>query len=622
MIDGDGIIEYGSAAFRAEHWLVRFVGTDDGRTLLAVDHGRVDVIDMATGAVTTGPRVKAVTTHADVVAVAPADRPDTVTLLTLPELTPRAEFDAGGPVYRLAMSGGTIAALTAEPYTLALIVDGTTHRIDLPDEATCLALSPDGTLAAVGTNKGRTGNVLLVDVPTGTVRHTLTGPRAPVTAVAVSAAHDVVVAAAGPRVLGWTPSAKKPKATSLWVSPKDGASLAGITPSGRLIAYSWKGSTAAVDPSTGTVDWEIDSYGPVLVHGERVVSVRFGDCRELDPSTGAVRHTWTHRGYMTRLSAVGDTVVGSGRDSRPMLLRPGTTEVPELGDGHSRSVVAVSFDGDRFATTGEDNRVCVWQRGRPAPLFTATIDVPTVARYHGVALDGGTLFAGDRERLLRFTVGDPEPAARSERLDGNVVAAASLTDRGEVLVACSKGYRNGVFYRLDALTLEVRAQAKAPYVLGTIAYTPGSATFDLRWATGFRTYEIKGFAETGGCEHGGYRSRLYVTPDHTLLVTLDSREETATLRVLDIAARTELHDAITIPAVTGDACMSAAGLLTTGHADAVRLWDVRSGTLAGVLPLRTPAGWGAAVRWTPGETAVLVSHSSGGLQEVPASVIG
>jgi WD40 repeat protein len=619
MTEGDRIIEYGSPAFRAESWLVRFTGTDDGRTLLAIDSGRVDAIDMGTGVVTTGPRVKAVTTHGGVVAVASEERPDTVTLLALPELTSREEIDAGGRVYQLAMGGGTIAALTAEPYALALIVDGTTHRIDLPVKATCLSVSPDGTLVAVGTDLGRTGNVLVVDATTGAVRHTLTGPRAPVTAVAVSAAHDVVVAAAGPRVLGWTPSAKKPKATSLWVSPKDGASLAGITPSGRLIAYAQQAATVAIDPATGAVDWETDSFGPALVHGDRVISARFHDCRELDPSTGAVRHTWTHRGFAKRLSAVSETIVGSGLDSRPMLFRPGATGIPELGDGHSRSVIAVSFDGDRFATTGQDDRVCVWERGRPSPLFTAMIDdVPTTGLHHGVSLDGGTLFVGDGGHLLRFTVGDPEPEARSDRLDGKVVAVASLADRGEVLAACSKGYRNGVFYRLDALTLEVRAQAKAPYVLGSIVYAPGSATFDLRWATGFRTHEIMEFKNIGGYEYPAHRPQVYLTPDHALSVYLDGREKTSTLRVHDIAARAPLHDPVTIPAVIGESCMSSGGLLATGHADAIRLWDVRSGTLAGQLPLRTSPDWGSVLRWTPGETAILVTHSSGGLQEVPS----
>ncbi|MEU8606393.1 WD40 repeat domain-containing protein [Actinoplanes sp. NPDC048791] len=619
MTERDGIVEYGSPAFRAGNWSAHFTGTDDGRTLLAIDSGRVDAIDLETGVVTTGPRVTAVATRGDVVAVASEKRPDAVTLLALPELTAREEIDAGGRVYQLAVGGTTIAALTADPYALALIVDGTVHRIDLPDEATCLSVSPDGTLVAVGTDKGRTGNVLVVDATTGTVRHTLTGPRAPVSAVAVSAAQDLVVAAAGPRVLGWTPSAKKPKARTLWVSPKEGASLAGITPAGRLIAYARQAATVSIDPATGAADWETGSYGPALLHDDRVISTRFGDCHELDPATGAVRHTWTHRGYVNRLTAVGETIVGSGLDSRPMLFRPGATGILELGDGHSRSVIAVSFDGDRFATAGEDHRVCVWERGRPSPVFMAMLDeMPNVHRRQGIALDGGTLFVGDSERLLRFAVGDPEPEARSEELDGKVVAVASLADRGEVLAACSKGYRNGVLYRLDARTLKVRAQAKAPHVLGSIVYTPGAATFDLRWATGFRTHEIKRFQDVAEYDYPAHRSQVHLTPDHALVVYVDGHGDTSTLRVLDVATGAPLHDSITIPAVIGESCMSSGGLLTTGHTDAIRLWDLRSGTLAGQLPVRTPLDRGSVLRWTPGEKAVLVTHSSGGLQEVPS----
>jgi hypothetical protein len=319
------------------------------------------------------------------------------------------------------------------------------------------------------------------------------------------------------------------------------------------------------------------------------------------------------------LSAVGETIVGSGLDSRPMLFRPATTGVSDLGDGHSRSVIAVSFDGDRFATAGEDHRVCVWARGRPAPLFTAMLsDMPNVYRRQGISLDGGTLLVGDDQRVLRFTVGDPEPEARSEELDGRVVAVALLADRGEALAACSKGYRNGVLYRLDALTLEVRARVKAPHVLGSFAYTPEAATFDLRWATGFRTYEVKKFTDVAEYDYPAHRTQVYLTPDHALSVSVDGHGATSALRVLDIATSAPLHDAITIPAVLGEPCMSAGGLLTTGHGDAIRLWDLRSGTLARQLPLRTPLDPGSVLRWMPGETAILITHSSGGLQEVPS----
>jgi outer membrane protein assembly factor BamB len=619
MIDGDGINEYGSPAFRAARSHARFIGTDDGRTLLATGHERVDAIDLDTGLLTTGPRATVVTAHGDVVAVAPQDRPDTIALLSLPGLTPRAQYDAGGPVYRLAMGATTIAALTAEPYALAVITDGATHRIDLPDEATCLAVSTDGTLVAVGTDKGRSGNVLVVDATTGTLRHTLTGPRAPVTAVAVSTEHDVVAAAAGPRVLAWTPSAKKPKAANLWAAPKETANLAGFTPSGRLIAWARVTATVSIDPATGAVDWETYSSGPALVHGDQVISSMSGVCRRLDPSTGAVLHTWTHREYVDHLSAVGDTIVGSGMESRPVLFRPGIADVPELGAGHSRSVIAVSFDGDRFATTGEDLRVCVWERGRPSPVFTVTIDSLPVYphRRHGLALDGGTLFLGDRTQLLRYTVGDPQPQARSVELDGSVIGVASLTDRGEVLVACSKGYRNGALYRLDARTLEIRAQAKAADAVGTIEYTPGSATFDLRWGTGFRTHEITGFTDVGGWAHPAYHPRIGLTPDQALLVSIYSSAVSSTLNVQDVVAQAPLHESITIPVVVGEPCMSPGGLLTTGHADGIRLWDVRSGTLAGQVALRTPLDAATILRWTPDEKAILINYSSGALQEVP-----
>ncbi|MEU8232240.1 hypothetical protein AB0C12_21865 [Actinoplanes sp. NPDC048967] len=46
------------------------------------------------------------------------------------------------------------------------------------------------------------------------------------------------------------------------MSPKEGASLAGITPAGRLIAYAQQAVTVSIDPATGAADWETGSYGP------------------------------------------------------------------------------------------------------------------------------------------------------------------------------------------------------------------------------------------------------------------------------------------------------------------------------------------------------------------------
>ncbi len=610
------IIEYGSGAFRVSSRLARFDGGGDGRTLVTAGGGWVEAVDLGTGAVTGGPRVTAMAVCGDAVAVAPAERTGVVVLLGLPDLTALWEFDAGGPVHLLGGGGATVAAVTGDPYTLVLSLDGVTRRIALPDKAACLGVSPDGKFVAVGTDRGRTGQVLLVDVVAGAVRHTLTGPRAPVGGVLVDAGHDVVVAAAGPRVLGWAVSARKPKATSLWVSPKEGASLAGLTPGGRLIAYARQASTVSVDPMTGAVDWEIDSYGPALVHGDRVISARFHDCRELDPATGAIRHTWTHRGYVNRLSAAGDTIVGSGLGSRPMLFRPGAPGIPELGDGHVREVVAVAFDGERFVTSGADQRVCVWARGNPEPEFTALLDdsAGVSRRHHGVALDGGTVFAGSRSRVVRLAAGDE---SRSERLDGDVVAVVSMPDRGEVLVACSKGYRNGVLYRLDARTLEVRARAKAPHVLGALGYTPGSSRFDIRWATGVRTLEINTFKDMIGYEYPAHRPEVHLTADHQLVVYVDAHRDTATMRFHDIAARAARHEPVVIPALAGESRMSGTGLLATVHADAIRLWDVQAGALAAELPLPTSPGWGAVPHWFPGDAAILLTHGSGLIREVP-----
>lgn len=613
--------EYGNAAFRTRRRAAIFRFSTDGRTLLALDWFGLqygdptwfDVVDTTTGAVIAGPEVTALATSADVVAVAGTAQPGVVTLLALPDLAPRAEITVGGQVTRLALGGGTLVA--AGPGMLLVHTEAAVHRIALSADPSCLAVSTDGTTVVVGTDRGRGGNVLVVDTATGVVRHTLTGPRAPVTSVAVSAVHDVVTAAAGPRVFAWTPSARKPRALALWSSGGDSAVVAGITSAGQVIAHSPRGLTVSLDPAAASIVWSVDSYGPALVAGDRVLSVRFSDVREHDPDTGAVRHTWTIPGFADALAVWGDTAVVSNGSSRPVLLRAGAAGPALLGSGHDRKITGMSFDGDRFATLAADRRICVWQRGRTEPLHTIDTGEWVVERHpESVLLTGTTLYAGPGNVVQRWELGEGEPRACSARLKDDVAVIHSLPDRGLLLVGSENTRRTyGMFYLMDPQTLEIRQETRSTLVRGRVTYTPGAGVFHLHWSHGRRTIDLASLDSVSEqrVSSDDYSRSAHLTPDHDLLV----ETKADTLYVTDLSTGEYLHKAVPIPQLTGSPAMSAHGAFVTPHADGLRLWDVRAATVVRLLPL-LKVDDAMALHWFPADDGVLVCYDSGACHEV------
>lgn len=594
--------EYGPPAYRTAEQHASFTCGDDGRTLLAgnfydLQHGSpgpFEAIDQATGTVTAGPPVTAFATGGDVVAATVAGRPDAVTLLALHGLTPIREVAADGPVTRLAAGGGTIAA--AGDGHLLVIAAEAEHRLVLPaGTPSCAAVSPDGTLIAIGVDKGRGGNVLVVDVTTGALRHTLTGPRAPVTSLAVSATHDLVAAASGPRVLGWTPSDRKPRAAVLWSATKDTA-VAGITPAGRVVASADKTEVVSIGSS---VEWSAPAYGPVLVTGGRVLSTRFTEVREHDPATGAVGHVWTCEQTITELTGAAGTVAGSDLSARPLLFRDGEPTPADPCRGHTAKVNAISFDGDRIATAGQDRRICVWERDRSEPSHT----IRAADRAGGVLLTGDTLVAGTGRRLGRWTLGEAEPHVTSEVLKDDVVAVELLRDRDVLLVGCENTRRTyGMFYLIDPRTLEIRQSARSDRVGGTVTYVPGAQTFAMTWATGRRIVDLVTLETVSEVSRfaDGFARTDFTTPDQDLLVRV-GRDS------LEIAGKVTPLPA----AVTATAAMSPRGAFATPHADAIRVWDLRAGRITHELPVPKAITAGADLHWSPDGDAIMVCYGSG-----------
>lgn len=613
------IIEYGSSAYRASAGHAIFRCDGDDTTILATGAAAgatwLDSIDVATGEVVPGPGIVAMAAEGDLVAVATQARPEIVTLLTRRGLSPVREFDAGAPVTRLAMAGGTVAAVCDDH--LRVFTGSAAHRLPLPAAVAALTVSADGELVAVGTDRGSSGHALVIDAGSGTIRHTLTGPRAAVRALALSVRHDLLVAIAGPRVLAWTLSAAKPTIRTLWTA-RTAPFLVGITDAGRVIAAANASETVSIDPVTATVCWTAASYGPSLVMADRVFSALHHDIREHDPQTGAVRWTWHTTATLDHLSGAAGTVVGSNHSSRPVLLSNGEPLDTDLGTGHAREITAVSFDGARFATISPDRRLHVWQRGSGTPLHTIRTSVrPETQLSHCILLDGDTLYAGIGTVLYRWRLGDTPLQDRRVPLTKRTTFVLSLPDRDQLLVGCrTAGSSPGALYLLDQQTLTVIQQRRSRLVTNTVTagYRPGDSTARMSWGTGRATIDLDTLRVEVEDGPGPFTGAWHVTPGRSAPAMCHPD----LLHFTSTSAEISPHPPLPVPHLRGPVAVGADGRTATVHADGIRVWHNDTAALIETLPLPNPLlDETTTLRWFPDGRALLLAYGSGACYELP-----
>ncbi|GIJ71446.1 PQQ-binding-like beta-propeller repeat protein [Virgisporangium ochraceum] len=611
--------EYGSGRFRgmSTHGRRRF--STDGRTVLQ-NLGRLQAVDVETGEVVTGAKVGAfVPVGGHVVAV----NGSALEVYRAAGLEPVRTVEVGvtlGLDRRpcLAAGGGLVAALANDDGagTLAVVDTGTwqVRLVGLDAVPSCVAVADDGSVVAVGTDLGNGGRVLLVDPATGTVTATLTGPRAPVTGVAVRG--DRVVAAAGARALAWElppPGRKKaPKATVLLAAKKP-ASLVGVTSAGTAVVHAEK--LFGVDAVTGQTAWESAWVSGAMLCGDRLVVDRYRTVVELDPATGAELRRWETPAYAW-LAAVASDRIAVEFHARVEVLGDCDTW-PSAFDGHMAAVRSASFDGERFATGGHDQQAFVWVRKRPQPLFGVLGSEHD--REGAVYLAGDDLYTGFGHGVQRWHV-DGTHEASVDGLKSTPTLIRRLPN-GLVIVATKVSRsRYGELYLLDGKTLSVLDNGRIGMDL---LYADIVDDRHVR-AYGARldiTYDFAARQRVSETDHGrpALGDASYLLPSRGILVETGrwwpaGGSSGQWISVYDLSARDFRHRRLVTEPIVGRAALSPTGLLATPHADAVRVWDLDTGSVLRELATELVP---ESLRWFPDGTALLASAVNGALHELP-----
>ncbi|GIJ59377.1 WD40 repeat domain-containing protein [Virgisporangium aurantiacum] len=574
---------YGSPAYRLRDDYHHLAVGSDGRTVFAV--GRPDrratvlqSVEVATGKVIEGDEVATFTVAGDRVVAVPTAARASLTVAGA-DLSVERTVPLDAPVRCLAAGGPVVVVAGDGPPTVAVVdpVTGSVRSGPLPASPMCVAVSDDGTVAAIGTGTERSGSVLIVDTATATVTATLKGPRAPVRSVRVSG-RGLVVAAAGPRVFGWTLGVPKPVTL---LAAKNPASVVGFTTGGLLIAQVSEKTLHAIDPSTGAEVWKVDQYNTARVHGDRVVSLHFHTLRDLDAATGAVRHSWTSRTFTRGLAVGPDVVAATAATGRVAVLRDGEPW-PEDPGGHGAPVIAVAFAGERFATSGKDVRVCVWERGSSTPVFTAEPSTKQTES-EAVHLDDDAVWTAFGTRLQRYPL-DGGPPATTGFLKDRVTVIRPLPGTGLVLAAAQARRRSyGELYLFDATTLTPVHSERMDRTFRA-ADLRDDGLVELRGDAHRLVFDpaTRSVVHQQAARGWPFKPTQFLLPGGTLLV---ETEYQGRIHAIDTGRNAELYGVVETETISGTGALSDAGRLATVHTDAIRLWDAYTGEPAGTVPL-------------------------------------
>lgn len=235
--------------------------------------------------------------------------------------------------------------------------------------------------------------------------------------------------------------------------------MIGCTAGGLVLELGYLEPLVALDPATGSEVWSLDQYGPHAIEGDRVISVRFQELREIDGPTGQVRRSLVASLELLHTVAVhGDAIAVATRGARVQHLpRTATAWPARRGSGHDEDVLGVSFAGARFATAGFDPRVVAWERGRSEPIVEVRPRTTEgVWPGHAVHLAGDALFTTFARGVQRWSVRGGALCASIERLKDDVTVVFPLPEHRLVIAASEATRRtHGELYFLDLETLAI-----------------------------------------------------------------------------------------------------------------------------------------------------------------------
>ena len=409
-------MEYGSSRYRLAATSPAIVAT--GRYIVAASSEqfadrRLQATAIDDGKVWSAAPVNVFAVPAGRVLAAPVDASDRLRVHTVPALDVVVEVGFGSEIVALAGTSELVAAALADGAvvlaTVAQLADGARRRVEVATP-TIIAFSPDARWLAVGTQGGR---IAIIDVERGAVARTLTGGKTAVASLHWSSHGAWLAAGCGKTAYAWPAAGGKP--TTLGKA-KAWATVIGVHGSAAIV-HALRETVRGVDLATGNEVWRVPPYGPAILRGDRAIAVRFGDISEVDARTGARGRTITAPNInVAGVEVVADTVVlAMSSGTRLAVGDSATQRWTPTSEGHGGAVLAVDFDGERFATGARDNRAMVWTRGRPDPVATVAALSAGGGAYPvgGVCLAGEYLWTGQGTAVHRFPdLRRREPVAR------------------------------------------------------------------------------------------------------------------------------------------------------------------------------------------------------------------
>ncbi len=493
----------------------------------------------------------------------------------------------------LAVAGLDDLKTGPELYTAAVVGrDGVDFMTQPPGELTCAALSPDGSLLAVGVFC----TVQLIDMADRRVIRVLRGHTAEVNDVTFSRTGTLLATASDDKTARiWDFATGSTQATL--TDHIGGVYGVAFSPDGSLLATASEDKTARIwdivtgaTPKTrlllpGHTDWVRQvAFSP----NGRLLATASDDktARIWDIATGATVATLHgHTGYVLDVAFSPDGwLLATASDDKTVRIwdiptgrEPATRTSLE---GHTSEVNGVAFspDGTLLATASHDQTARLWD--------IATGTVRTTMTGHADAVTG-VGFSADESLLVTTSADvtvrtwDLATGAARGTLTGNTdfVTSLALSPDGTLLATAAHS-GNGVLWNLSAGTAHAVIRTRTPYLNG-LAFSPDGTL--LATASDDKTARIwdipAGTVRSTLKGHTGEVNCVAFSPDGTLLATAS---DDRTARIWDVATGSVSAVQNTYADARGLAFSPDGTLLATTGWDDATIWDLRTE----VVPLR------------------------------------
>ncbi|HUG91097.1 MAG TPA: c-type cytochrome domain-containing protein, partial [Planctomycetaceae bacterium] len=405
--------------------LAAAVSADRKWLAVASEDGKVTLIDLAGG---QPPR--ALNGHAGAVNAVAFSANNARLVTGGADQTVRVwDVASGNPLAALAGGTGAVSAVALHPNGNQVISGSAdanaanVWKLDVPaprplagengNPVKVAAVSPDGKLLAVGATAEGKPVVLVRDIASGNVTHTLAGHEAAVTAVAFSADASKVV------------SGSEDKTARVWnlADGKELAKFAAHTAGVTGVAF----NSNAQQVVSGSADnslklWNVADGAELknfAGHGGAVTAVAMPNdqavvsasadqtIRVWNPADGAQVRAIAHGQPVTALavSRDGAKIAAAGTDQHVKIYNTGDGNLAATLSAHAAAAKSVSFapDGTRLLTSADDKQAIVWDMAAARPLERLTFDKSiTAAAYSGAA--DGVLVATDDQAIAYHTL--------------------------------------------------------------------------------------------------------------------------------------------------------------------------------------------------------------------------